>query len=268
MPRMPTLLELQRAMRAGLIDRKADAIAASLAEGVGADRLDIYRNTILFGLTRALRLAFPGVERLVGHEFFDGAADVFIREHLPSAACLDRYGSAFPEFLRRFAPAASLTYLADVADLEWAVTGALHAPDATPLQLEELAEIARENQGAVKFRPHPSLGLIRAEYPADDIWRAVLAGDDQALAALDLGTGPVFLLVERAGAVGDVEVSRMPEAAWRFLRALCDGELLLSATETASGLDVANQLAAHLAAGRFAGFSVLAHDEHRHEAAA
>jgi len=256
---MPTLRELQRAMRAGIVEHESAALAGAFSDGVGLDRLDIYRNTIFFGLTRALRLAFPAVDRLVGAEFFDGAADVFIRQHLPRAAYLDQYGDGFPEFLQHFEPAASLPYLGDVAELEWAVNCALHALDVKPLELNELAKIGSEEPGVVSFRPHPSVGLIRAEYPIDDIWRAVIAGDDQALATVDLAVGPVFLLVERRES--DVEVIRLQEATWSFLNALCRGESLQSAMDSASGLDAAKVLAKHLAAGRFVAFAFRAHGE-------
>jgi hypothetical protein len=46
--------------------------------GLRAERLDIYRNTFLLTLTKALRLCFPVVQKLVGDEFFEGAAQVFI----------------------------------------------------------------------------------------------------------------------------------------------------------------------------------------------
>jgi hypothetical protein len=249
---MPTLLEVQRAMRAAIIEDDPAALVGALSDGIGPDRLDIYRNTIFVGLTRALRLAFPAVERLVGAEFFEGAADIFIREHLPQAAYLDQYGDAFPEFLRQFPPAASLTYLGDVAQLEWAVNRALHAPNVKPLQIQELAEIALDDQETVSFLPHPSLGLIYSEYPADNIWRAVLSQDDEALAAIDLSAGPVFLLVERANE--NVEVTRMQETEWCFLKALCQGDSLLDAMESARALDAASLLAQHLMAGRFVGF--------------
>src|SRR6516225_2425236 len=96
---MPTLLEVQRAMRASLVDRDDAAAAAMLPEGVGADRLNIYRNTVLIGLTKALSLCFPAVRRLVGADFFEGAAGLFIPQHPPRAAWLDRYGAEFPDFL-------------------------------------------------------------------------------------------------------------------------------------------------------------------------
>jgi len=256
---MPTLLELQRAMRASIVEHTPAAIAESLSDGIGSDRLDIYRNTIFSGLTRAVRLAFPAVERLVGGEFFEGTVNAFIGEHLPRAAYLDQYGGAFPEFLRRFPPAASLPYLGDVAELEWAVNCALHAPDVKPLELKALAEIAPDGQGDVSFRPHPSMGLMRAEYPVDDIWRAILDDDDMALGAIDVATGPVFLLTERRNS--EVVVVRLQEVAWHFLNALYRGRPLLSALESTAGFDTAKMLAEHLAAGRFVAFATSAYGE-------
>jgi hypothetical protein len=255
---MPTLLDVQRAMRAALIDGNDGAAIALLADGVPADRLDIYRNTFITGATRALRLSFPAVHRLVGDGFFAGAAAAFIAQQPPQAACLDGYGVNFPHFLRGFPPAATLDYLADVARLEWAVSHALHAPDAAPLDLMRLQALRPEDQIRVCFAPHPSVALLRLQYAADAIWRGVLDGDDAALAAVDLASGPVHLLVER-GAAG-VQVSRLAAATWRFAAALCAGRPLAdvfeefseAAGETLESPEAA--LAAHLAAGRFTDF--------------
>jgi hypothetical protein len=248
---VPTLLETQRALRASLVDGDR-AAAAALVEPGHADRLDIYRNTFLTGVTKALRLTYPAVHRLVGAEFFDGAAAQFIAQHPPHAAYLDDYGEAFPDFLKAFPPAASLPYLADVARLEWAVSRAIHAADVAPLDLTRLAALSPEEQTRVSFVPHPSVALICTDYPADTIWRGVLDGDDAALAAVDLDAGPVHLLVERRTA--GVEVSRLDEAAFCFVAALCEGWSLDEALAGAAGGGAEAVLAEHLAAGRFIDF--------------
>ena len=281
----PTLLELQQAMRASLVERDDGAAAAMLAAGLDPARLNIYRNTFVTGVTKALRLSFPAVERLVGAEFFEGAAAVFIAQQPPRAAYLDLYGEDFPAFLGCFAPAAALVYLADVARLEWAVNRAIHAADAAPLVLERLGSLAPEDQLRVCFMPHPALSLLRCTYPVDAIWRGVLAGDDAALAAVDLAAGPVHLLVER-GPDG-VQVHRLDARAWRFAQALSEGRPLAAVfaeapettgpevqdTESAAVADAtahdlpdpaetnsvpiadpAALLADHLAAGRFVDF--------------
>ena len=158
---MPTLLEMQTAMQASLIHRDNAAVSAMLAGHITADRLDIYRNTFIHTLTKALRLSFPVTERLVGEEFFEGAAQFFIADHPPGEAWLDRFGVEFPDFLRSFSQAKSIVYLGDVAELEWAVNSALNAADVAPLDVAAL--------GAVKPR-------IRAEYGSLPILRSAFFG--------------------------------------------------------------------------------------------
>ena len=144
---MPTLLEVQQAMHGSLVAGDDATMTKFLADPTAADRINIYRNTFRWGLTKALQLCFPVVRRLVGTEFFDGAAQHFVAQYPPREAYLNHYGADFPEFLRRFPSAASLRYLVDVASLEWAVNGALHAIDAEPLDLQKLAPLTPDEQG-------------------------------------------------------------------------------------------------------------------------
>ena len=93
----------------------------------------------------------------------------------------------FPEFLRCFPQAGVDRLLGDVAELEWAVNVALHAADVAPLDVAEIGAVEAENQPRICFIPDPSIGLLRLEYPADVIWRAVLDCDDDALGRIDPG---------------------------------------------------------------------------------
>ena len=251
----PSLLELQRAMCASLVAHDDRGISAHVVDaGMSpAERLDVYRNTFASVLTTALRLSYPAVHRLVGAEFFEGAARIFIEAHPPRSACLDDYGERLADFLSDFEPATSLAYLPDVARLEWAVNRALHAPDVEPLDPRRLAALADAERARVSFVPHPSVSLVRADHPADLIWRAVLEKDDAALSAIYPSAGPVWLLVERLPT--GVEVRRMSESAWRFTSALCDGKALAAALDEAPDLDAPALLAEHLAVGRFIDFS-------------
>ena len=170
-----------------------DAGVAAWIVGEGIDpkaRIGIYRNTVASVLTNALRLTFPAVYRLVAAECFEGAARLFIEEDPPQRANLDDYGVGFPAFLARFEPVAGLTYLPDVARLEWAVSRALHAPDSKALDIASIAALPEGEQACVRFEHHPAAGLVRTDYAADSIWRAVLAQDDAALAALDPASNP------------------------------------------------------------------------------
>lgn len=251
---MPTLIETQEAFLRAVAGRENEEVAAQIADGVftPAERLDVYRNTFHSTLTNALRISFPAVHRLVGEEFFEAAAQYFIQAEPPRCAYLNSHGAGFADFLARFAAVADLSYLPDVARLEWAVNAALHAEDVAPLNAEALAEIATVQPECVTFVAHPSVKLLRSNYPARRIWQAVLAEDDDALSAINLSSGPEWLLVER-GANG-VEVSALEEFEWRFADALCAGKSIAAAMDAAPDGDIPIFLARHIAAGRFTGF--------------
>jgi hypothetical protein len=253
---MPTLLELQTATQASLLHRDNEAVSAMLAGRITADRLDIYRNTFINTLTKALRLSFPVIERLVGEEFFEGAAQLFIADQPPREAWLDRFGGEFPDFLRSFPQARSIVYLGDVAELEWAVNSALHAVDVAPLNVAALGEVKPEDQGRITFAAHPSVGLLRLAYPADAIWRAVLASDDEALGKVDIESEPINLLVERRDT--GIVVERLDEQSWLFLSRLCAAQPIEAALDMTGDLDCSVALGEHLASGRFCHFELAA----------
>lgn len=265
----PSLLEMQRAWRAAIGDgNPAATIPHIVADAIPAeDRLAIYRNTAESTLVHALQLAYPAVRKLVGEEFFESAARAYLIVEWSHTAWLDEYGTSFPDFLRNFDPIRThptlSTYLADVATLERAVNHALHAADAEPLDLGTLAVVAPEDVERLRFDPHPSICLVRVATPADTIWNAVLEDDDAAMRAVDLHDGPVHLLVERRddGSGPNIHLERIPAAAWRFAKALCDGISLGRAIEETTsratreaGFAPESTLAGHLNAGRFTGF--------------
>ncbi len=248
---MPSLRELQQSIGRSIV-AGVDVAASTCIVGAGLapqERLGIYRNTFLSTVARALRLTFPAVHRLVGADFFEGAAQVFTLECPPKGADLNAYGEDFASFLERFDAAAPLPYLPDVARLEWAVNRALHAQEARPLDVTELADIGQADQERICFTAHPSISTLRSAFPVDAIWRAVLEQDDQAMANVNLSSGPVFLLVERLG--DHVDVSRLDVAAWNLSSTLFEGLPLGLALERHADADAPTLLATHLLAGRF-----------------
>jgi hypothetical protein len=139
---------------------------------------DVHRNTIISGLTNAMRLTYPTVDWLVGPEFFDQTALAYIRGHPPARAQLAAYGEAFPAFLEACAPGAGLPYLADVARFDLAVDqiAALSAGGST---------ISIALDAGVILLLDGSLRVLRLNYPADRLSDA-RADDGQSLEGLDM----------------------------------------------------------------------------------
>ena len=226
----------------------ADAAILDLVVGdeiPPAQRLRVYRGNSVAALVGALRLSYPAIDKLLGAECFEGCARRFIATSPPRTPWLYAYGSGFAAFLASLSTLAHLSYLEDVARLEWAINTALHAPDHDGLDAAALKALATTDPGIVALKPHPGLGLLRVGCPADVIWRAVLEGDDATLERLDPVEGPHWLLVERGDA--GLRIARLPEAVWRFTAALFAQKTIADALEGLEDLDAASVLADHFA---------------------
>ena len=251
---MSFLLELQRTMRMALL-AGSDTPPLTVIGGAldAAARLRIYRNNVLGNLTGALRLTFPAVERLVGADFFAGAAARFVSAAPPASADLYEYGAAFPDFLATFEPAQGTAYLPDVARLEWAVNQALHAVFAPALTADALLDVPEQQQAGLRFAAHPSLSLLALTHPAKAIWEAVLTEDAElrasSLAAIDISVvGDVLAVLQGTDGLALLQLS---QTAYDLAFALTDGQCLADALELVPSEDAAPLLGGFIAHGFF-----------------
>jgi hypothetical protein len=213
-------------------DERAAATAVR-ADGLGASaRLAVYRHHVFTSLTAVLESTYPVVARLVDRRFFRYAAHRYVREHPPAGPCLFEYGGTLPEFLARFEPCRHLTYLPDVARLEWAMNTALHAPDAPPIEPPALLHRA---EAAL----HPSVTLLASAWPVDEIWRANQPGAEETTVGLD--PGDVRLQVWRAR--DEVVFRRLSAADFAFRVALARTRRLTDAATAALDADPTADLA-------------------------
>ncbi|MDE2197046.1 MAG: putative DNA-binding domain-containing protein [Gammaproteobacteria bacterium] len=168
----PSLPELQRAFTRWVLgDQQVPLPQWVAGNGLASEiRLGIYRNTIFNNLTAALHTAYPAVLKLVGEDFFEGAAARYIREQPSRSGNLQDYGAAFPALLAQMPEAAGLAYLADVARLEWARQEAWLAADADALGPETLAAVPEDRQTALRLQLHPGLRLVASAHPVLAIW--------------------------------------------------------------------------------------------------
>jgi hypothetical protein len=241
---MSSVSELQAGFRAALLaDDERRVMAHIIPDRLGVPaRLAVYRHHVFTTLTTTLESTFPVVCRLVDRRFFRWLADRFIRAHPPGGPCLFEYGAAFPEFVRAFPACAELPWLADVAALEWALTTALYAPDAQPLDPEPLAAIAPSELGQLVLRLHPSITLLTSRWPVDAIWRA--NQPDAGETAVNLDAGPVRLEVRRDGE--DVVFRALPPGGFALRQALAGGDTLEAAIDSALGAEPSLDVAAEL----------------------
>jgi len=176
------------------LHRQQWALPSGLCSANGSDvaqRFSIYRNNVLSACTQALADTFPVCQALVGEAFFSAMALAFAQQHLPRSRRLAFYGQGFADFVRQFAPAQSLPYLADVAQLEMARIQAYHAADAQCVPPERLQAALNPDADlpAWRFALHPSLHVIDSPMAALSLWQAHqedAAQRDDLLAGIDV----------------------------------------------------------------------------------
>jgi hypothetical protein len=232
---MPPLADIQSTFLDSLFTGgNAGAEALVVPGDIGAARrLDIYRHNARSNWRSALQAVYPVVLALVGEPFFNEAADRFADAEPSRSGDLRCFGGGFAAFLAGYPHAGELAYLPDVARLEWAWHESFHAAEHAVLEVAKLALVAPDRYGDLLFGLHPSVRLVRSDFPALAIWRANQEGF-KGDGRVDLGAGGEHVLVFRGD--GETRLFALERADWQFLHCLERG-LSLEETAGQEGLD-------------------------------
>lgn len=165
-----------------------------------------YRETHI----QALAETFVHVATLVGTDYFRQLAHRYVTANPSFSGDLNDYGADFPAFLEQLLPHApageGLSYLPDIARLDWACFHALRAPCGNPHALSELTGWTELQQGNARMQLHPACTLIVSPYPLHRLWK-LATGDAQTV---DVDAGSEAVLVSRPGL--EVQVSLLDTA--------------------------------------------------------
>lgn len=148
-----------------------DFLAGLMTPSPASAGLRVHHDTWLFGLIEVLGERFGLSRRALGDESFNAFARDYVRGHALNSGDRNTYGDAFPDFLRHHPQAASLPWLADLAEFERALDHAHHARDAEACALEAL--MTPEAICAL----HPSVSVLRLDYNIKPLHAALLAGE-------------------------------------------------------------------------------------------
>jgi Putative DNA-binding domain len=248
---MPPLAELQLEFANFLLAPPGQPAPARLPDAIrtlGApteERLAVYKNNVYTRLIDALAATYPAVARLVGEEFFRYAATEYIGIHAPRSSTLIGYGDRFADFLGRFAPAASVPYLPDVAELEFKYLEAYHAAEAIAMTTAAFDAALADPDGAPALVLHPSARLMQSTFPVSRIWE-LNSQPEPPRSKTRIPGETEHLLVIRPRAT--VEVRRVSRGAHASLARLADGATLTEALTAGKRADPDVDLFKHLAA--------------------
>ena len=134
----------------------SDSVDGPFGEIARQPGFAVYRNTVHKACIDALQANFSAIVRLVGEDWFRGAASVYHRAEPPKDARLLLYGATFPAFLAQFPPAAELPYLCGVALLDRFWIEAHTAADARVLDAQVITHLQPEQLRQTVVRLHPA----------------------------------------------------------------------------------------------------------------
>jgi len=134
------------------------------------ERLDIYYNNTLLGLTDILTATYPVLQKIVGESFFRTVARSYIETNSQITGNRHTYGGELASFLSLYEPAASWPYLPDIAAIEWGYFQASIADDASALDFNGLTDLISEHPDFTASL-HPGVHCIELNFNALEIWQ-------------------------------------------------------------------------------------------------
>ena len=229
----PTLAQLQSGFVAALLaaDTGAQSAPAGWISGrvPAAEALRVHRNTVLGGLSHALRLSYPAIDKLVGEAFFDRMAVAYARAHPPLEPQLAGHGAGFAGFIVGFPGTEGLPFIADLARFEWQFDELARLRAQPPIGSQDAIELG----GGLLLRFDPSLRVLEARWPVIGLREALLAEDAPRVASLAQPPGEHVQALWRSA--DGVSTRALHPAAARCLVRLQAGDPLQAALEAARG---------------------------------
>ena len=172
---MSSLKDLQESFQRGILAGD-DTILAEIKDSAKEERkvlFGVYRHAYVARLAEVLADDYEQLHAYLGDAGFAKFAKSYIAAHPSDRKSARDFGRHVPEFLKADAGFAKHPELAEIARLEKALADAFDGPDAEPLKLAKLAEIAPELWAKLIFAPHPTAIRLTFTTNAADIWSAL-----------------------------------------------------------------------------------------------
>jgi Putative DNA-binding domain len=179
-----------------------------------------------------LATRFPVTRRVAGDESFDAMARRFMASERSAAAIRLHNCETFPNFLRNHGKAASIEYVADIAELEMARGKAHYAADILPIGARAFPSLRAERLRGLRLVLHPSAFLVASPFPIVTIWETNQSDEENG--RVDRWCAESALV---ARPFLDIEVWRLPPGGYAFISALSQGRTIATAIDAGIAAD-------------------------------
>ncbi len=178
---MNDLRALQESFHHYVINTGAEQIESeiiSTEEASAKVRLGIYSDAYRIRLRETLEVDYPKLHSLLGDEAFARLALRYIDAYPSNNPSLRWFGSHMADYLAGNAPYKSQPVLTEMARFEWLQGETFDARDQNILSLNDIASVAPEHWGRMRFVLHPSVHRLNLRWNIPTLWK--LMDDSQS----------------------------------------------------------------------------------------
>lgn len=218
------LNQLQKKFSASLFYQH-DEITAAIKESncvTPLQRLQVYRNSFIMGVTEALAITYQHTYALVGEEFFNSVSRAFILHTPPLENNIISYGAGFSEYLAKLPQLAEMPYVSEMARFEWLLEQTTNTPlDDRRLDTDKLALVPEEDLSYIRFLIPTQISLFHSKQNISHLYQMLL--EDEVVES-DLNS-PCYLALKKH-ADFRVELIHLQQAQFLLLQQLNAGKTL------------------------------------------
>lgn len=151
---------------------RPEDVARVLTDGPrssAAERLEIHRFGYVARLVECLADDYPVLARTLGEDGFQALAARYIEQYPSRSPSLNAFG----RHMARFCTGAKdllgepRQFYAELAELEWALVEAIHAPPGNALDPDKLQSIPEDAWGRARLVPSPTVRVLHFSFPVN-----------------------------------------------------------------------------------------------------
>jgi len=168
---------LQKQLAEALRSESLPPLPLLRGDGVAdaTSRLAVYHHGYRIRLAGALRTEFPGLALLADRPF-EGLLHEYVAAHPSTHFNIRWHGEGLAAFLAGDPAWRDRPALAEMAQLDWAISTAFDAADHAILRAEELAHVSPDTWATLRLHPLPHARLLRVTHNVDAFRRAADRG--------------------------------------------------------------------------------------------
>jgi hypothetical protein len=185
-------------------------------------RLQLYRNSFIMGITEALAITYKHTFALVGEEFFNAVSRDFILKHPPVENNIVTYGFGFNKFLNTLKQLETMPYISEMARFEWLLEQTTNTKISSQiLDVSQLSLVAENAFDTLQFIVPNEVCLFNSE---QNIYQLSQMITNDAVVETDLNKACYLALKKHSDF--RIELINLEESQFMLLQQLIEGKCL------------------------------------------